>query len=58
MKVEVLLRTEGQLAAVVGEAEGETWPEMQTALPALLRGLADTIEKRDETGEVPDAAPH
>ncbi|MCX4575619.1 hypothetical protein OHB41_20985 [Streptomyces sp. NBC_01571] len=56
MRIEVLLQTEGQLAAVVGEAEGDTWQEMQTELPALLRDLAEAIEKRDE-GEVPDAAP-
>ncbi|MFD7884083.1 hypothetical protein ACFV3N_16790 [Streptomyces bauhiniae] len=54
MKVQVLLRTEGELAVVVGEAEGETWPEMQTVLPALLRGVADRVEAH---GEVPDAAP-
>ncbi len=57
MKVELLLRTEDQLAVVVGSAEGDTWPEMQAELPALLRAVADSIEQRDEHGEVPDAAP-
>lgn len=57
MKVEILLRTEGQPAAVVGDAEGDTWPEMQQELPAALRSLADEIEKRDANAEVPDAAP-
>lgn len=56
MRVEVLLQTEGQLAVVVGEAEGDTWPEMRAELPALFRDLAGAIEKSDE-GEVPDAAP-
>ncbi|MFJ8992633.1 hypothetical protein ACIRQH_19830 [Streptomyces sp. NPDC102279] len=56
MRVEVLLQTEGQLAVVVGEAEGDTWPKMRTELPALFRDLADAFEKPDEE-EVPDAAP-
>ncbi|MEU4171009.1 hypothetical protein AB0F46_29530 [Streptomyces sp. NPDC026665] len=57
MKIEVLLQTEGQLAVVVGEAEADTWAEAQTELPALLRDLASAIEKRDQDGEVPNAAP-
>lgn len=58
MRIEVIFRTEGQADAIVGEAEGESWPDMQKELPALLRSLADDLEKRDENGEVPDAAAH
>ncbi|MFE4548873.1 hypothetical protein [Streptomyces sp. NPDC056785] len=55
MKVEVLLQTAGQLAVVVGEAEGDTWPEMRAELPALFRELAEAIEKTSDGGEVPHA---
>lgn len=58
MKVEVVFRTAGQADAVVGEAEGETFTEMQAELPALLRALAAEVEGRDVAGEVPDAAAH
>ncbi|MFE3371192.1 hypothetical protein ACFXOK_16520 [Streptomyces sp. NPDC059173] len=58
MKIEVVFRTAGQADAVVGEAEGETFAEMQAELPALLRVLATEIEGRDHAGEVPDAAAH
>jgi hypothetical protein len=56
VKVEVILRTEGQPAAVVGEAEGDTWPEMREALPVLLRRLADELEQPIDSEEVPDAS--
>lgn len=56
MRIEVLLQTEGQLAIVVGEVEGDTWPKLRTELPALFRDLADAFEKPEEE-EVPDAAP-
>jgi len=58
VKIEVIFRTEGQADAIVGEAEGESWPEMQKELPALLRSLAEDIETRDENGEGSDAAAH
>ncbi|MHC5259899.1 hypothetical protein ACYSUO_18635 [Streptomyces sp. UC4497] len=56
MKVEVILRTKGQPEAVVGEAEGDTWPEMRRELPRLMRDLADEFEKTMDDEEVPDAA--
>ncbi|MET7412508.1 hypothetical protein [Streptomyces rubiginosohelvolus] len=58
MKIEVVFRTAGQADAVVGEAEGETFAEMQAELPALLRALAAEVEGRDVAVEVPDAAAH
>ncbi|MFJ2432964.1 hypothetical protein ACIOWM_07100 [Streptomyces anulatus] len=58
MKIEVVFRTAGQADAVVGEAEGTAFAEMQAELPALLRTLATEIEHRDHAEEVPDAAAH
>ncbi|WP_282795173.1 hypothetical protein [Streptomyces sp. CC224B] len=56
MRVEVVLRTVGQPDAVVGEAEGDTWPQMREALPALLRDLADAVARASDLEEVPDAS--
>ncbi|MGI5196570.1 hypothetical protein ACQEVY_23460 [Streptomyces sp. CA-288835] len=56
MKVEVILRAEGQPQAVVGEAEGDTWPEIREALPALLRELAEELAQSMDREEVSDAA--
>lgn len=54
MRVAVILRTQDQPDAEAGEAEGDTWPEIQTELATLLRRIADEIETAEE---VPDAAP-
>ncbi|MFE0132401.1 hypothetical protein ACFWY6_12635 [Streptomyces sp. NPDC059037] len=56
MKVEVILRTKGQPEAVVGEAEGDTWPEIRRELPKLMRNLADEFENTMDDQEVPDVA--
>ena len=57
MKLEVIFRAEGVVEAVVGEAEGDTWPKMRRALPTELRRLADEFESASDDPEVPGAAP-
>ncbi len=45
MKIQVMLRTEGQPEAVAGEVEADDWSEMKVNLPVLLRSIADQFEQ-------------
>jgi hypothetical protein len=45
MKIQVILRTDGQPDAEAGETEADDWEEMTVNLPALLRGIADQFEQ-------------
>ena len=45
MKIQVILRTDGQPDAVVGEAEGSTLEEIYTETAGLFRDLVEEMEK-------------
>ena len=45
MKIQVILRTDGQPDAVVGEAEGETMAEVVESTARLFDELAETVRK-------------
>lgn len=47
MKIQVIMRTKGQPDAIVGEAEGETFEEVQTETADLFDKLAQNLRNGD-----------
>lgn len=45
MKIQVILRTDGQPDAIVGESEGETLAEVVENTAQLFDGLAESMRK-------------